>query len=349
LAGAAGFGIVAVLAGAWFSGGGSLAGSIPSPRSAAARHEERSAQATRRWPAWALACLVVAGGSGRACLANGGRRRWPSEGAFFSSSAGFRAACSRRPPPRSASARRAGTSWGRPLAARRGPVWGVRSHRNAVTVAALATAIAHDRRTDGDDSFLPGKCERLDRARHRRRSLHRAGRETKSSASRPSSLRSRSRGLRARPDVQSVDTFRELPVSLAGTPPRPALLAVVEGRYRGNLQFEGGRRCGANGARLCRRSGGRDGKFSRANIACRPGTVCPCSRRTGRSSFPVGGACMRTTRATRGRDLHGARLVSRAIGPMPARCRSPCISRRGRTARRWPRRSTRSSIARANM
>lgn len=48
--------------------------------------------------------------------------------------------------------------------------------------------------------------------------------------------------LRAQPGVAAVDTFRELKVSVrVGGNDSPALLAVVEGRYRGNLDFSGGR------------------------------------------------------------------------------------------------------------
>jgi putative ABC transport system permease protein len=48
--------------------------------------------------------------------------------------------------------------------------------------------------------------------------------------------------LRSRPDVASVDTFREtsVPIRVNGREAQ-ALLAVVEGRYRGNLDFAGGR------------------------------------------------------------------------------------------------------------
>lgn len=48
--------------------------------------------------------------------------------------------------------------------------------------------------------------------------------------------------LRARPEVESIDTFRELtvPMRIGGAPVTPALLAVVEGVYRGNLTVAGG-------------------------------------------------------------------------------------------------------------
>jgi putative ABC transport system permease protein len=47
--------------------------------------------------------------------------------------------------------------------------------------------------------------------------------------------------LRAQPGVASVDTFRELSVPIrVGGKDAQALLAVVEGRYRGNLDFSGG-------------------------------------------------------------------------------------------------------------
>lgn len=48
--------------------------------------------------------------------------------------------------------------------------------------------------------------------------------------------------LRAHPGVDSVDTFREwsVPVRIGGAPPVPALLAVVGGVYRHNLSVAGG-------------------------------------------------------------------------------------------------------------
>ena len=48
--------------------------------------------------------------------------------------------------------------------------------------------------------------------------------------------------LRARPEVESLDTFREItvPIRIGNAPPTPALLAVVRGVYRGNLMVVGG-------------------------------------------------------------------------------------------------------------
>ncbi len=48
--------------------------------------------------------------------------------------------------------------------------------------------------------------------------------------------------LRARPEVESLDTFREstVPIRIGDAPATPALLAVVRGVYRGNLMVVGG-------------------------------------------------------------------------------------------------------------
>ncbi len=114
-------------------------------------------------------------------------------------------------------------------------------HRNAVTVAALAAAIAmmvglmvmiHSFRESVDAWIDRGIVADL--------FIAPASNETigLSAFVPPAALA----WLRARPEVAGVDTFRELtvPVTAPGAETKSALLAVVEGEYRQNLTFTGG-------------------------------------------------------------------------------------------------------------
>ncbi len=114
-------------------------------------------------------------------------------------------------------------------------------HRNAVTVAALAAAIAmmvglmvmiHSFRQSVDAWINRGIVADL--------FIAPASNETigLSAFVPPAALD----WLRARPEVGGVDTFREMSVQVSAhsSAPKPALLAVVQGEYRKNLTFTGG-------------------------------------------------------------------------------------------------------------
>ena len=114
-------------------------------------------------------------------------------------------------------------------------------HRNAVTVAALAAAIAmmvglmvmiHSFRQSVDAWINRGIVADL--------FITPASNETigLSAFVPPAALA----WLRARPEVGGVDTFREMSVQVSAhnTAAKPALLAVVQGEYRKNLTFTGG-------------------------------------------------------------------------------------------------------------
>jgi putative ABC transport system permease protein len=114
-------------------------------------------------------------------------------------------------------------------------------HRNAVTVAALSTALAmtvglmvmiHSFRKSVDSWIEHGIVADL--------FIAPASNEVAGFGAivQPEAIT----WLRGQPGVASVDTFRELsvPIRVDGKDAQ-ALLAVVEGRYRGNLDFAGGR------------------------------------------------------------------------------------------------------------
>jgi putative ABC transport system permease protein len=232
--GAGVFGFVAVLAGAWFP---AAEASRVEPVGALSlgAHEERGAQAAHHWPAWALACLIAA--AGLASLALGtGPPPLAFGGAFFVL-AGFALLAPAATSALGAGAARCGCL---------GALWRIAAdrlrrslHRNAVTVAALGTAIAMAvGLTVMIHSFRESVNAWIERGIVADLFIAPASNEVVglSAIVPPEPIA----WLRARPEVGSVDTFRELHVSVAGEPPQPALLAVVEGRYRGNLQFIGG-------------------------------------------------------------------------------------------------------------
>lgn len=234
LVGAVGFGFAAVLAGAWFPA--TEASHIdPVATLSLGAHEERGVQAARGWPAWALACLAIAAGLGSLAL-HTGPPPLAFGGAFFVL-AGFAFLA-----PAATSTLGAGAA----RCVRFGALWRIAAdrlrrslHRNAVTVAALATAIAMAvGLTVMIHSFRESVNTWIERGIVADLFVAPAANEIVglSAIVPPATIA----WLRARPEVDSVDTFRELPVNVAGDPPQPALLAVVEGRYRGNLQFVGG-------------------------------------------------------------------------------------------------------------
>jgi len=114
-------------------------------------------------------------------------------------------------------------------------------HRNAVTVAALSAAIAMTvGLTVMIHSFRTSVNAWVDRGILADLFIAPASNETIGlSATIPDAAIA---WLRTRPEVTGIDTFREttVPTLIAGRPPIPALLAVVDGEYRGNLLALGG-------------------------------------------------------------------------------------------------------------
>jgi putative ABC transport system permease protein len=233
---AAFFGFGAVLAGAWL------------PASEAARVDPVAAlslgghaeQAVARAPRWgrAGAAFLLVGGLAAWVALRLGPPMW-SFGAAFCVLAGFALFAP-------ATTKLFGDAASRGVTL--GVLWRLASdnlrrsiHRNAVTVAALAAAIAmmvgltvmiHSFRRSVDAWVNRGIVADL--------FITPASNETVGLGAfvPPAAVA----WLRARPEVSGVDTFRELGVTVmtGSGPGRPALLAVVDGVYRHNLTFLGG-------------------------------------------------------------------------------------------------------------
>lgn len=219
---AAALGLGAVLAGAWFPAD-EAARVDPVGALSAGAHAERAAATRWRWPwiagaslALALLFSVLALRTGPALLA--------FVAALFTL-IGFAALA----PEATARLGALGSRFARLAADRmRRSV-----HRNAVTVAALSTAIAM---TIGLAVMIHSFRDTVDRwiAQTVVADLYIAPASNEIiglSATVPAPVLE---WLRTQPGVASVDTFREVRVSLGA---QSALLAVVDGHYRGNLDF----------------------------------------------------------------------------------------------------------------
>ncbi len=223
---AAALGVGAVLAGAWFPA--NEASRIdPVAALSSGAHAERSERMRWRWP-WIAAGSLVLALIFAALALHTGPPVFAFVSAFFTLT-GFAALAPSAIP-------RLGGVFARisKLAADRL----VRSsHRNSITAAALSTAIAM---TVGLAVMIHSFRNTVDRwiAQSVVADLYIAPASNEIvglAASVPASVLA---WLRARPEVASVDTFRELRATLArGDGAETALLAVVDGRYRGNLDF----------------------------------------------------------------------------------------------------------------
>jgi putative ABC transport system permease protein len=114
-------------------------------------------------------------------------------------------------------------------------------HRNGITVAALATALAM---TAGLTTMIYSFRETVDRwvAQSVVADLYIAPSANETTGLGAEIPPQPIEWLRSNPDVASVDTFREvrIPVEHADGRVHEALLAVVDGRYRGNLRLDQG-------------------------------------------------------------------------------------------------------------
>jgi len=230
------FGLGSVLLGAWLPASAAAAVDPVAALSLGA-HRERAVGQAQRWGKWGWLCFAIAGLAGAGAL-RGGPPMLGFGAAFF-----VLAGASCWAP--------AATRWGGWLAGRVGGAGVLRRlaaenlqrsvGRNALTVAALAAAIAMmvglvvmifsfrgsvdawiDRGIVADLFIAPAANEIVGL----------------NATVPPAALT----WLEARPEVESVDTFREQTVRLSthDQAPEPGLLAVVKGRYRDNLTFLGG-------------------------------------------------------------------------------------------------------------
>ncbi len=234
---AAALGFGAVLAGAWL------------PASEAARIEpvralslgtraERSAEQAAWWPIAALGCLLMSLAAAVLALRTG--PAWLSFGAAFGVLAGFSAFA-----PAATRGFGAGAAW---LTRSVGVVWRMAAdflrrstHRNAITVAALAAAVAMlTGLTVMIFSFRQSVNAWIERGIVADLFIAPASNEIVGLGATvpPDAIT----WLRARPEVASVDTFREQTVRVGrdAASSQDALLAVVAGQYRHNLSFAGG-------------------------------------------------------------------------------------------------------------
>jgi putative ABC transport system permease protein len=232
---AAVFGFAAVLVGAWVPAA-EAARVDPIAALSLGAHAEQSVERAGRW-VW-LAVLLLAAASVAAWGALHGAPPAFAFGAAFLILAGF----SLFAPGAVRGCGALAARW------RVGVLWRLAAdhlrrslHRNAITVAALATAIA----------MLVGLTVMISSFRRSVDLWVRHGivadlfiapssNETigLNATVPPAALA----WLRARPEVDSVDTFRELtvPLRVREEAVAPALLAVVQGRYRHNLSLRGG-------------------------------------------------------------------------------------------------------------
>ena len=233
---AAVFGFGAVLAGAWLPAD-DAAKINPVAALSLGAHAERSIARAPRWSG--LGCVFLASAALAGWIAlRIGPPAW-SFAAAFCVLAGFALFA-----PAATKLFGDAASTGGPL----GILWRLAAdnlrrsiHRNAVTVAALAAAIAmmvgltvmiHSFRQSVDAWINRGIVADL--------FIAPASNETigLSAFVPPAAIE----WLRARPEISGVDTFREMSVQVSArnAPPKPALLAVVQGEYRHNLTFLGG-------------------------------------------------------------------------------------------------------------
>ncbi|MEA3211058.1 MAG: putative transport system permease protein [Chthoniobacter sp.] len=233
---AAAFGFAAVLIGAWMPAN-EAARIDPVGALSLGAHAERSVERAHRWGWLGVVLLAGAGAAAWAALRFGP----PALGfaAAFFILAGFAFFAP-------GATRAFGVAAG--LRIRAGLIWRLAAdnlhrsiHRNAVTVAALAAAIALlvgltimifsfresvnawvERGIVADLFIAPSSNEIIGL----------------DAAVPPPAIA----WLRQRPEVEAVDTFREIdvPLRLRGHAPASALLAVVQGAYRHNLTFDGG-------------------------------------------------------------------------------------------------------------
>ena len=233
---AAGFGFGAVLAGAWLPAG-EAAKIDPVAALSLGAHAERSLARAPRWTGLGIAFLACAALAGWIALRIG-PPAWSFAAAFcvLAGFALFAPAATKRFGDTASARIPLGILWRLAADNLRRSI-----HRNAVTVAALAAAIAmmaglmvmiHSFRSSVDAWINRGIVADL--------FIAPASNETigLSAFVPPAAIG----WLRARPEVAGVDTFRELSVQVAArnAPAQPALLAVVQGEYRHNLTFLGG-------------------------------------------------------------------------------------------------------------
>ena len=231
------YGLAAVLAGAWLPA--DEASRIdPVQALSAGAYAAHSVTRRRRWGLHGIALLAVAGVASWLAL-NVGPPAW-GFAACFCILAGFAFFA---PDVTSAF----GT-----LAARWtsiGILWRIAAdnlrrslHRNAVTVAALAAAVAM---TTGLMVMIFSFRSSVDSWIHRGivADLYIAPASNETTGLGASVPPAAIKWLKARPEISGVDTFREViaPVSIRATAPQSGVLVVVQGEYRNNLSFAGGR------------------------------------------------------------------------------------------------------------
>lgn len=232
---AAALGTGAVLAGAWLPA--SEAAQIEPVRALShGTRMEGSAARARWWPFLAVACLLAAGVAAAVALHAG--PAWVSFGAAFGVLAGF-----------SAFAPTATRGFGAVTARVTGGVgvvWRMAAdflrrstHRNAITVAALAAAVAMlTGLTVMIFSFRQSVGAWIERGIVADLFIAPASNEIVGlGAVVPADALA---WLRAQRAVSGVDTFREQPVRVGVAGENEALLAIVGGQYRNNLNFTGG-------------------------------------------------------------------------------------------------------------
>jgi putative ABC transport system permease protein len=230
------YGVIAVLAGAWLPAG-EASRIDPVQALSPGGYAERSIARRRRWGIFGIALLAVAGLASWLALTVGP----PAWGfvaafcilagfAFFApdATAGFGALAAIPTSP--------GILWRLAADNLRRSI-----HRNAVTVAALAAAIAM---MTGLTVMIYSFRQSVDTWIHRGivADLYIAPASNETVGLGASTPPAAIAWLKARPEVRGVDTFRELtvPISLRDRPSQSALLAVIGGEYRHNLTFRRG-------------------------------------------------------------------------------------------------------------
>ena len=230
------YGILSVVAGAWLPAG-EASRIDPVQALSPGGYAERAIADRRHWSLFGIAFLAVAGLASWLAL-TAGPPAWGFAAAFCIL-AGFAFFA----PDATAlfGAVAAIPSWP-------GVLWRIAAnnlrrsvHRNAITVAALAAAIAM---MTGLTVMIYSFRQSVDAWIHRGivADLYISPASTETVGRVASTPLSAVAWLKARPEVRGVDTFRELniQISIHGQPSQPALLAVVGGEYRHNLTFRGG-------------------------------------------------------------------------------------------------------------
>lgn len=228
---AIGFGIAAVILGAWLPAGDATR-IDPVASLSLAVHAERSAERVRDWRRFGAVLLLLATLLSWMALRFG--PAWLSFAAAFCVLAAF----SLFAPGATVGFARVMTALGRGVILLRlaAENLGRSVHRNGITVAALASAIAmmaalmimiFSFRSSVDAWVARGVVADLFVASGSNETIG-------LNSSVPAEAIA---WLRQRPEVFGVDTFRETPVNIGG---KRALLAVVDGEYRGNMEFDGG-------------------------------------------------------------------------------------------------------------